>query len=86
MKVEILLCQDINEKCSGSTCFDATPEVAREIKNEKEIKGVIIIDDVPTKFYFSSMGMDGNIFTNDNNLRLLIKKLIPLYVFRSIYK
>ena len=84
MKIEILLTSTINEKCTGGTCFVASSEyISKEIATEKRICGVVIIDGTTVKFSFSPMGMDGDIFTDDANHRMIIIHVIPLYVLAN---
>jgi hypothetical protein len=80
MKIEILLVEDINERCKGMTCFEAPEWLNTAIRHQPSIKGVIIIDGVASKFYYSPMGCDGDIFTSDDTHRGIIKHLIPFYV------
>ena len=80
MKIEIILSKDINERCTGMTCFDADNLICKKIAGKRSIQGIVLIDNEPIKFYFSPMGMDGNIFTDNPNHRRLIKYLIPVYV------
>ena len=84
MKIELLLCDNINEKLSNATCFDASPTIQKVIANYKPIQGIVIIDNVPVKFHFSSHGMDGDIFTQDHKHRTIIKTIVPMYVFNLI--
>lgn len=84
MKIEILLCNDINEICTGMTCFEASDYVIKCIAGQPTIKGIVLIDNTAVKFSFSSMSMDGNIFTDKIEHRLIIKYLIPIYVFNQI--
>lgn len=80
MKIEIILSKDINEECNGMHCFDADNLISKKIAGKRGIKGIVLINNEPVKFYFSPMGMDGNIFTDNPNHRRLIKHLIPVYV------
>ncbi len=80
MKIEIILSNDINEKCTGMHCFDADNLISKKIVGKRSIKGIVLIDNEPVKFYFSPMGLDGDIFTDNLNHRRLIKYLIPIYV------
>jgi len=85
MKIEVIECsyEQFNEKgkCSGSTCFEAKKFVHDAISGYNGIYGIIIIDEVPVKFYYSPLANDGNIFTADSNLHFIIKSFIPLYVY-----
>ena len=80
MKIEIILSKDINERCTGMTCFDADNLISKKIAGKRSIKGIVLIDNEPVKFYFSPMGLDGDIFTDNLYHRRLIKYLIPVYV------
>jgi hypothetical protein len=84
MKIEILLCESINETCTNMTCFDASDYVKKNIVHEKSIQGVVIIDNTTVKFNFSPMGIDGDIFTDIQEYRLIVKYLIPIYVFNNM--
>lgn len=84
MKIEIILCENINEKCTNMTCFAAGFHVSGAIMNQKSIQGIVMIDDTVVKFNFSPMGMDGDIFTDVTEHRMLIKYLIPIYVLNNI--
>jgi hypothetical protein len=84
MKIEILLCESINEQCTNMTCFDASDIIKRAISKQKSIQGIVLINGNAVKFNFSPMGMDGDIFTDVFDYRLIIKELIPLYVFNRM--
>jgi hypothetical protein len=84
MKIEILICEDINETCTGMTCFEASDYVIKAIAGQPTIKGIVIINNNAVKFSFSSMSMDGNIFTDKVEYRMIVKYIIPIYVFNTI--
>lgn len=84
MKIEILICENINETCTGMTCFEASDYICKSIAGQPTIKGVVLIDNNAVKFSFSSMSMDGNIFTDKIEHRMIVKYLIPIYVFNTI--
>lgn len=84
MKIEVLLCDNINEKLRNTTCFDASPAIKKVISDYKPVQGIVIIDNVPVKFHFSSRGMDGEIFTQNHTHRTIIKTIVPMYVFNLI--
>ena len=84
MKIEILLCESINEKLSSATCFNASPAIRKTISDYKPVQGIVMIDNVSVKFYFSSLGMDGDIFTNNYTHREIVKTVVPMYVFNLI--
>lgn len=84
MKIEVILCENINEKCTGMTCFEASPYIGKMIMREKSIQGIMVIDNAVVKFSFSPMGMDGDIFTDVTEHRLLVKYLIPIYVLNNM--
>lgn len=84
MKIEIFLVDSINENCTGMTCFNANEYISNIISNQKEIQGVILINKEVVKFNFSPMGMDGDIFTDNDNYISIVKSLIPLYVLNNI--
>lgn len=66
------------------TCFEASDYVKKTIVNEKSIQGVVIIDNTTVKFNFSPMSIDGDIFTDVQEYRLIVKYIIPIYVFNSM--
>ena len=84
MKIEIILCENISETCTGLTCFEAPKFVSDLIMVAKPIKGIVIVDNEVIKFSFSPAGMDGDIFSDNINHRRLIKYLIPLFVANSL--
>lgn len=84
MKIEVFLCEDIHEKCTGSTCFEASEHIRKTISTEKSFKGIILIDNTSVKFSFSPLGMDGDIFTDKTEHRLLVKYLLPIYVYNKL--
>ena len=84
MKIEVLLCDSINERLSNATCFEASPSIKKVISDYKPIQGIVIIDNVPVKFHFSSRGMDGEIFTQNPVHRTIVKTVVPVYVFNLI--
>jgi hypothetical protein len=87
MKIEILTLKDrLTEKCTGMTCFEATTHVINTITFCDHICGIVLIDDVAVKFSFSPYFMDGDIFTECMEHRMLIKHLIPLYVYNNLDK
>ena len=66
------------------TAFVANEYVKKEIKFSDTISGNIKIDGVTVKFIFSSYSMDGDIATDNEGLREIIKVLIPTYVFNKL--
>lgn len=85
MKIEIIIAENINEQCvSDATCFYAEPFIAKALANTSRINGICIINDVPVKFTFYPPGMDGAIFSNNSQHRLLVKTLIPVYVYKNL--
>lgn len=85
MKIEILLVDSINEKCTGGTCFEAPNWLSKEISSHCfGIQGIVIIDGSVVKFSFSPTFMDGDIFTSNQEHRLMVKYLIPLWVLEQI--
>lgn len=83
MKIEIIITENINEQCPDSTCFYAEPFIAKALANTSRINGICIINDIAVKFTFYPPGMDGYIFSNDSQHRLLVKTLIPIYVYKN---
>jgi hypothetical protein len=55
----------------------------KDIANCKHIYGIVIIDGVSVKFSFSPTFMDGNVFTDNPAHRLIVKTLIPVYVYNN---
>ena len=83
MKIEIILSNNINEHCTGMTCFESPDYISKAIQAERLIQGIVIIDNEPVKFNFSPMSMDGDIFTDRSDHRTLVKYLVPLYVYNN---
>ncbi len=83
MKIEVFVVDDIHEIRTGATCFEAPEHVRNSIKNCKPIQGIVLIDDVAIKFSFSCLGIDGDIYTDDTTYRLIVKHVVPLYVYKS---
>ena len=81
MKIEIIECNNISERCKGGTCFEAPSYVANAIKAEKAFLGIVLIDNDCIKFSFSCMGMDGDIFTTNESHRTIVKHVVPLYAY-----
>ena len=87
MKIEILILKDrLQEKTTGMTCFEASHHIIQAIKNCQHICGIVLIDDTVVKFSFSPYFMDGDIFTDNTEHKLLIRYLIPLYIYNNIDK
>ena len=84
MKIEVILSNTIHENNTGMTCFNASKAISNAILTQSYINGVVIIDNIAVKFGFSSMGMDGDIHTNNQSHRELIKVLIPIYVYMQM--
>lgn len=84
MKFEILLVDQINEKQTGMTCFEAPDYIRKGIANCKPIEGIVLIDGVAVKFAFSPAGMDGDIYSGNDNHRRFVKYIIPIYVYNVI--
>ena len=83
MKIEILLLDNINEKCTGMTCFEAEDYIKKALRDLEGFSGIMIIDNTTVKFSFSCQGMDGDIFSNNDNHRRLVKYLIPIYAYNN---
>lgn len=83
MKVEIFITESINENTNDSTCFYAEPFIAKALVNTSRVNGICIINNVAVKFTFYPPGMDGYIFSNKSKHRLLIKTLVPVYVYQN---
>lgn len=85
MKIEIIIAENINEQCvSDATCFYAEPFIAKALTNTSRINGICIINGIAVKFTFYPPGMDGTIFSGNSEHRLLIKTLIPVYVYKNL--
>ena len=85
MKIEILVVDDINEKCTGMTCFEATEEIWKVLKDHQSVKGIAIIEGEAVKFSFSPYFRDGDIFSSNHAHRTIIKHFVPVY-FASLLK
>jgi hypothetical protein len=83
MKIEIIITESINEQCSDSICFYAEPFIAKALTNVSRVNGICIINNVAVKFTFYPPGMDGAIFSGNSEHRLLVKTLIPVYVYKN---
>lgn len=83
MNIEIILA-DITEKCTGMTCFEAPEYVSKKINDCRAIKGIVVIDKENVKFSFNPYFMDGDIFTTNDAHRLIVKHLIPIYVYNNL--
>lgn len=79
MKIEILVVDNINEKCSGMTCFEATDLIWKRLADHKHVYGVAIINGEAIKFSFSPYFRDGDIFSNNHVHRTIIKYFVPVY-------
>lgn len=85
MNIEIIIAE-IAEKGTGMTCFEAPKHITEKISNCKAVRGIVIIDNIPVKFIFVPYFMDGDIFTDNQEHRLIIRYLIPIYVYNNIDK
>ena len=83
MKIEVILSEDINEVTTGMTCFEASPYVIKNIQDCKAIKGIVLIDGVAVKFSFSPYFMDGDIYSKNDDHRMIVRYLIPIYVLNK---
>jgi hypothetical protein len=85
MKIEIIITENINEQCStDATCFYAESFIAKALANTSRVNGICIINDTVVKFTFYPPGMDGTIFSSNSEHRLLVKTLIPVYVYKNL--
>jgi hypothetical protein len=88
MKIELILSDDINEKCSGSSCFDAVHKhQVKAINDCKRIQGVCIINNETYKFSFNPYFMDGDVFTTPNSIKgtyySMVKTIVVEYVYAN---
>ncbi len=83
MKIEVILSEDINEVTTGMTCFEASPYVIKNIQYCKSIKGIVMIDNVAVKFSFVPYFMDGDIYSTNDDHRMIVRYLIPIYVLNN---
>lgn len=83
MKIEVILCENINEVTTGMTCFEASPYVIKNIQYCKGIKGMVLIDGVAVKFSFVPYFMDGDIYSTNDDHRMIVRYLIPIYVLNN---
>lgn len=81
MKIEIILSDDINEIGTGMTCFEAPKYIADYISACRLIQGIVTIDGKAIKFSYSPYFHDGDVFTDDHELKALIIHLVPMYVY-----
>ena len=79
MKIEIILSDNINERCPQMTSFNTPTHILVQLENVKAFGGVVIINGIAIKFFYSPMGDDGDIFCEEPYLRSLVKSLIPLH-------
>lgn len=81
MKIEIFQVDHLTEETSNMTCFEAPRHIAEKLQHHSNssVNGICIIDNIPIKFYFSPIGLDGDIFTDDFHHRTMLKHLIPLW-------
>jgi len=86
MKIEILTVDNINERCTGMTCFDAQEYIWKQIENRGHIYGIVIIDGETIKFSFSPYFRDGDIFSTNDNHRSIIRHLIPVWYAQKTKK
>lgn len=86
MKIEVILCSDIDEKCTGMTAFNTSSYVHNKIMHLNGFQGIVLIDNVPVKFSYSTLGDDGDIFTSNLVHRLIVKSIVPLHLFGQLEK
>jgi len=79
MKIEILVVDDINEKCTGMTCFEAKEEIWKLLEDHKHVKGILMVGTEAVKFSFSPYFRDGDIFSSNTAHRLLVRYYVPIY-------
>jgi hypothetical protein len=84
MKIEILLCDNINEECSGMTAFNTSSFIHKKIRHLNQFQGIVLIDNVPVKFSYSSLGDDGDIFSENQSYRSIVKAVVPLFIFSNV--
>ena len=84
MKIEIIITESINEEYSDTTCFNAEPYIAKALTNTSRVNGICIINDIAVKFTFYPPGMNGEIFSSNSQHRLIVKTLIPVYVYKNL--
>lgn len=87
MKIELILSDDINEKCNGSSCFDAvTFNQTEAIRDCKRVQGLCIINEETYKFSFNPYFMDGDVFTTSSSIKnrkyyAIVKTIVVEYVY-----
>ena len=87
MKIEIYEIQPTEQLRSESdsmTCFDTSDDLRKHMKNHcsrlsEGIWGIAIINEQPIKFYWGYCGNDGTIWSNDEDIRMLVKSIVPLW-------
>lgn len=80
MKIEILIVDNINETCTGMTCFEADNVIWNALKDHEAVQGIVIIDGQVVKFSFSPYFRDGDIFSNNAEHRTIVKYFVPIYL------
>lgn len=80
MKIEILIVDDINEKCTGMTCFEATDYTWKKLDGCNRVCGVAIINGEAIKFSFNPYFRDGDIFSDNQAYRNIVRYFVPVYL------
>lgn len=88
MKIELIFTDrdSLEEKFTGSTCFEATFDYQRDaINNCQQVYGLCIINHETYKFSFSPYFMDGDVITTssskDRRYYSMVKSLVVEYVY-----
>ena len=71
---------------NGSTCFECTKHVHDTLatKSAKAVTGVVIIDGTSVKFCYSPYFNDGDILSNNNAHRVIVKTVVPMMVYNKV--
>jgi hypothetical protein len=88
MKIEILICDNINEaKFHEQVCFNASNYDHNKIAElSRSFLGICIINGDIVKFLYSSLGNDGCIFSDNEMYRSIVKTVVPLHILHNYCK
>lgn len=84
--IELSIDQLKDHRLTGGTSFTSSNYLHNCIANDQAIHGIVLIGDNHVKFSYSCLGNDGDIFTLNEEMRTLIKVLIPVYAFNRHIK
>jgi len=77
--------ENLGVRCPQASCFNTSKSLLKQFKNTctAAYAGICIIDGVATKFYYSPFGDHGDIFSNDDSVRDIIRTLAPLHLLKK---